>query len=272
MSAVAVTRALLLAGVAAVAVGCSDSSSAPSTSSSVDLSAVLAQMNLASTFTVAGAGASATTPLDLSIPSPNPSSCTYSSATQGFICPTVNKNGVSFDLAYYLYDAAGHALTTPNAGPIASVRVVTDTKGTATIPPSNGTSGSVALTDHNDLTLSGLQSDKRTLNGTTTSGHDVQLLGATTVHAVVEGSSATHDVVLPNEGSTSAWPLSGTITSDFTTSLNRPEPLANTSTHSVLTFNGASTATLVMTTTSSAGSATTTCTIDLTGAKTPVCL
>ena len=270
MSAVKL-RSLIVAALISVAAGCADSSSAPSLSNSVDLSAILSQMTFASGLTIAGAGASPTTRIGTSMSAPTPSSCAYSVSVQGFVCPTVTSNGVAFDLTYYLYDAAGHALSSADAAPIASVRAVSDERGTVSIPPTNGTSGTIALTDHHDMTLTGLLADKRTLNGTTTSHHDISLSGATSFRAVIEGASVTHDLVLPREGSSPPWPLSGTITSDFTTAVSHPSSAVNTSTHSVITFTGSSTATIVSTTTSPAGTLTTTCTIDLSGAKPPVC-
>ena len=264
-------RSTTIAALTAIAAGCADNSSAPSSSNSIDLSGVLSQISFASGLTIAGAGASPTTRLGTSISTPAPSSCGYSASIQGFVCPTVTSSGIAFDLTYYLYDAAGHALTSANAAPIASVRAVSDLKGTASIPPTDGTSGTIALTDHHDMTLTGLLGDKRTLNGSTSSHHDVSLSGATTFRAVIEGTSVTHDVVLPKEGSGAPWPLSGTITSDFTTAVSHPSPAVNTSTHSVITFTGSNVATIVSTTTTSTGSITTTCTIDLSGAKAPVC-
>jgi len=264
-------RSLIVSALLSVAAGCTDSSSAPSLSNSIDLSAILSQISFASGLTIAGAGASPTTRIGTSMSAPTPSSCAYSASVQGFVCPTVTSNGVAFDLTYYLYDAAGHALSSADAAPIASVRAVSDAKGSVSIPATNGTSGTIDLTDHHDMTLTGLLSDKRTLNGTTSSHHDVALSGATSFRAVIEGTSVTHDLVLPREGSSPPWPLSGTITSDFTTAVSHPSPAVNTSTHSVITFTGSSTATIVSTTTSSAGTLTTTCTIDLSGAKAPVC-
>ena len=264
-------RSLPIFALASIAAACADNSSAPSSSKSIDLSAILSQISFASGLTLAGAGASPTTRLGPSAPAPSASSCAYSAAVQGFVCPTVTSNGIAFDLTYYLYDAAGHALTSADAAPIASVRAVNDLKGTASIPPANGTSGTVSLTDHHDMTLTGLLGDKRTLNGTTSSHHDVSLSGATTFRAVIEGASVTHNVVLPKEGSTVPWPLSGTITSDFTTAVSHPSPAVNTSTHSVITFTGSNMATVVSTTTTPGGTITTTCTIDLSGAKPPVC-
>lgn len=265
------SRSLIVAALLSVAGACSDSSSAPSLSNSVDLSAILSQISFAGGLTIAGAGASPTTRLGTSVSAPTASSCAYSAAVQGFVCPTVTSNGVTFDLTYYLYDAAGNALSSADAAPIASVRAVSDMKGTVSIPPTNGTSGTIALTDHHDMTLTGLLADKRTLNGTTSSHHDVALSGATSFRAVIEGTSVTHDLVLPREGSSPPWPMSGTITSDFTTAVSQPSPAVNTSTHSVITFTGSSTATIVSTTTFSTGTFTTTCTIDLSGAKAPVC-
>jgi hypothetical protein len=264
-------RSLTIAALTAIAAACTDNSNAPSSSNSIDLSAILSQMSFASGLTIAGAGASPTTRLGTSTPAPIASSCAYSASVQAFVCPTVTSNGIAFDLTYYLYDAAGHALSSADAAPIASVRAVSDLKGTATIPPANGTSGTISLTDHHDMTLTGLLGDERTLNGTTSSHHDVSLSGATTFRAVIEGASVTHDVVLPREGSSVPWPLSGTITSDFTTAVSHPSPSVNTSTHSVITFTGSNMATIVSATTTSAGTITTTCTIDLSGAKAPVC-
>jgi hypothetical protein len=266
-------RTLIAAVSAALVAGCSDSPSGPATPppQSLDLSAILSQMSLGRVGSVPGASAVIALPAATAVPGVAPSACPYSAATQGFTCPTVTSGGLTFDISYFLYDAAGHAQSQPDAATTASVRTVVDTKGTLTLPESDGIGGTVALADHSDMTMSGLLTATRTLNGNGTSHYDMTLSGTTALHALVDATTATKNVVLPahSDATSAAWPLSGTITSDSKTVATIGGFAATTTTsHAVITFNGTSTATIVFT----AGSTlTTTCTVDLTGKSPPVC-
>jgi hypothetical protein len=265
-------RSLAAAVSAALVVGCgSDSPSGPSTSQhTVDLAAVMAQMSIGRPTSIPGANVVMSVPASTGIPKFVPSACAYSSAAQGFTCPTVTSGGLTFDISYFLYDAGGKSQSAADAKTTAAVRTVVDTKGTATLSPATGTSGTASITDHSDLTMSGLLTSTHVLNGSGTSHYDLALSGTTPIHAVIDMTTATKDVTIPTpaDADTPAWPTSGTITTDAKTVATIGGLGSITTTwHTVITFNGTSTATIVLT---SSGAATT-CTLDLTGKNPPVC-
>jgi hypothetical protein len=265
-------RSLAAAVSAALVVGCgSDSPSGPSTPQhTVDLAAVMAQMSIGRPTSIPGASVVMSVPASTGVPAFVPSACAYSSAVQRFTCPTVTSGGLTFDISYFLYDAAGKSQSAVDGNTTAAVRTVVDTKGTATVSPSNGTSGTVSITDHSDLTMSGLLTSTHVLNGSGTSHYDLTLSGTTPIRAVIDMTIATKDVTIPTptDADTPAWPTSGTITSDGKTvaTIGGLGSITTTS-HAVIAFNGTSTATIVFAT----SGMTTTCKLDLTGKSPPVC-
>jgi hypothetical protein len=269
-------RSLIAAFAAVLVAGCgSDSPNAPSATPqqhTLDLAAILSEMSIGRVSTVPGASVVLAVPAAVGVPVIAPAACPFSASTQGFTCPTVSSGGLTFDISYFLYDAAGHAQSAADAATTASVRTVVDTKGTTSLPQTNGTGGTVIIADHSDMTMSGLLTATRTLNGNGASHYDLTLTGATPLHAVMDMTTATKDVVLPtqSDASSPAFPLSGTITTDSktVTSIASLGTLTATA-HSVITFNGTSKATIVYT--SSLSTSVTTCTVDLTGKSPPVC-
>ncbi|MGE5102398.1 MAG: hypothetical protein ACM3SX_20625 [Deltaproteobacteria bacterium] len=264
-------RSLIATASVALVAGCgSDSPSSPSRT--LDLSAVLSQMSLGRVSSVPGASAVISLPATAGVPTIVPSACTYSPTLQGFACPTTSSGGLTFDIAYFLYDAAGHTQSQADANTTASVRTVVDAKGTVTLPQSSGLTGTVVVADHNDMTMSGLLTTMHTLNGTGTSHYDLTLTGNPSLHSVIDMTTVTKDLTFANQsdGTSPAWPSSGTITTDSknATALGTLGAVT-TSSHAVITFNGTSTATIVFTT--SATTTVTTCKIDLTGKTAPVC-
>ena len=264
-------RSLIVTVSVALVAGCgSDSPSSPART--LDLSAVLSQMSMGRVTSVPGASVVISLPAIAGAPTIVPSTCTYSPTLQGFTCPTTTSGGLTFDVAYFLYDAAGHAQSQADANATASVRTVVDAKGTVTLPQSSGLAGTVVVADHNDMTMSGLLSTTHTLNGTGTAHYDLTLTGSTSLHSVIDMTTVTKDLTFANQpgGTSPAWPSSGTITSDSknATAVGTLGAVTTTS-HAVITFNGTGTATIVFTT--SVSSTVTTCKVDLTGKTAPVC-
>jgi len=267
---------LIAALAASLVAGChADSPSAPPTQQQpapLDLATILSQMSLGRVSSVPGASSVIAAPTAIGVPAVSPAACPFSAASQGFTCPPVSFAGLTSDISYFLYDAAGHAQSEADAATTASVRTVVDTKGSVSLPQASGVGGTVALSDHSDMTMSGLLTTTRTLNGNGTSHYDVSLTGATTLHAVTDMTTATKNVVLPtqSDAKSAAWPLSGTITTDGKTATTIANVGAVTLTsHGVITFNGTSTATIVYST--SLSTTVTTCKVDLTGKSPPVC-
>lgn len=262
---------LLACGVIALAAGCgSDAPTAPRSENSLDLNAVLAEMSVGSLGSFPAASAMLAIPVTAAPPTITTSGCAYSASVQGFVCPPVTIGGLTFASSYFLYDAAGHSQSQPSAATTASVRTVTDVAGTTSLPATTGTSGSISVSSHSDMTLSGLLTAPRALNGTSTEHEDMTLTGSTPLHSVIDMTNTTTNLVMPlsTMAGSMPWPLSGSIASDMTVaSSTGPLPSVAGTIHMVMTFNGTSTVTMVMT----ISGHTTTCTVDLMGSGVPVC-
>jgi hypothetical protein len=261
-------RMIVGAALATAAAACSSDEPTGPGNHQLDLPGVLAQMSTSTGSFTDAAGQV----LGISVPSSAdatvaPSACTYSGATQGFNCATRTVDGLTFSASYYLLDAAGNSQTAPSSTTTASVRLVTDLAGTVTESVS-GTTGSVTVAQRNDLTMAGLLTDQHVLTGTSVN-HDSTVINGASLSRIVDDLTSTADnVVFPRSGSSSPWPLSGSIAADVAAkvTLGAIGPVS-TSVHAVLTFNGTN---LVPLTTSD-GTSTNTCTIDLSGRATPVC-
>ena len=269
------TRTIMGLATAVLVAGCHDASTSPSSSGnpqSLDLAPILGQMSVGNVNSIPGASSAMSLPATATPPAVVPSACTYSASTAGFTCPSVTVDGLTFKTSYFLYDASGHSQSHPDAATTASVRTVTDGSGTLTFsaaqPSGPAASGTIGLTDHEDMTLSGLLTATRTLNGTGTGHLDLTVGGGTPLHSLLDRTSTTSNVVMPAQTTgASAWPQSGTITSDVTLTPNASTPALTVPIHSVITFNGTS----IVTITTSASVFSTTCKIDLSGKTPPVC-
>jgi hypothetical protein len=249
--------------VLALVAACSASDSTDVTTS-LDLNAAISQSMLGDINTFGGATATLGIPSTAANPAFDPAKCPFNSLDNSFTCQSVTLNGLSYSLKYFVYDAGGVALTTPDPLRAASVRTLIGVTGTIT---NGGATGTVATIDHqSDMTLSGLMSATRTLNGTSRDHDLIVTNGVTSTRSTVDLTGTTANLVLPN--ASSKYPASGTITSVANTATQIGAlPQVTTSANAVLTFNGTSTASLVATVSGHV----TTCQIDLTGGNSPRC-
>ncbi|HVX38750.1 MAG TPA: hypothetical protein VHB25_04175 [Gemmatimonadaceae bacterium] len=250
-----------MAALAVVAAACgSDSPTAPRTAQKLDVDALLGQMAAGDFTQNSSAQAALSLPTASGLSRPSAASCSFDSGTQGFACAPVDAGGLHFTLTYWLYDAAGQALTTLDAAKTASIRTVSDISGT--LAPSSGTTFvNSTISAHSDMTLSGLLTGTHTLNGTSNSHYDMRFDGTTQAHTVMDDTSHTANVIVPSTPSNGGyWPSAGTITSDthFGTTSGSLPPMSF-ATHSVLTFQGSGKMTIALT----LDGVTSTCTIDL---------
>ena len=250
--------------------GCrSSDSTGPSSGHTLDLSSLIGEMGIASV----GAAGTASGAVGIggvgmpTMPPVVPSSCQYSASIQGFTCATFTSNGITVDATFFLLDAAGHFQSQPDAATTAAIRTVTDLKGTMSLDQVGGT-GSMTLSNHQDMTLSGLLTDTHVLNGSATSHSDITLSAPSSLHGVTDSKTVTANVAMSKS---SRWPTSGTITTDATTTSQFGSQSVTGTTHSVLTFNGSSIVTMTTTITAGSSPFSTTCKIDLSGASVPVC-
>ncbi len=227
-------RHLALAAAALLA-GCGGDSSVSTTSTPVDLAQVFNELSLPaiSGATSAAAGMSGpTAPLRGGVPT----GCSYAIASQAFVCAPVTANGITITQSYSLLNASGGALSFFEPTSLAAVRVQSTITGTET------TGGdSFTIDGRQDRTLSGLQTSKHTLNGTTTTNLSGTFgAGAFTPSAepfTMTIKSTTTDLVIPANADAKTYPASGTIALEQTMTLRTLAPFT---TRIVLTFNGTS--------------------------------
>lgn len=251
--------ALAMIGVAAAA--CSDSPTGPG-SRTLDLSSLLAEMSPSSVSSATAFAMSRAGPLSVVTPAFDPGQCTYTAASGFFVCPTLTTDGLTVTRMYRLIDAAGNSQLALDAQ-TSAIETKMTVKGTPISPSQFSTGGPMTIDGSSDMTLSGIGTDKHTLNGvstTTLSGSfDVNGTSVPIRSTVVQ---TTTNLVLPNAKAGQRWPQSGTMAFDETsnflsTSLNTPE-----TTHLVMTFNGTS----IVTVTITDPFGTSTCHFDMSGA------
>jgi hypothetical protein len=256
---------IVLAAAAAAAACGSDSTTEPQAPTSIDVSTLISQMTGVSA--TAAATASSATLIGFSFPTPpiNPASCPYSASVQGFVCAPITTQGLTFSMTYFLLDASGKNQSAPDPKATASIRTVSDVKGTTTIPSNNGVGGTMVVDDHQEMTMSGLLTTTHTLNGTSKSRYDITLTGTNPLKGSIDMTATTSNVVVPLEAG--AYPKSGTITNDMKIGTAIGPTTVTSNAKSVITFNGTSIVTVV----STVDGRVQTCKIDLTGKTAPVC-
>lgn len=239
--------AAALAAVALAACG-GDSSTAPDNGGSLDLAATLNEISTGSASSFSGAPVPAVSAGSSASVAWVPSQCAYASSSKSFACPAITANGITINRSFFLYDASGGAQSAADASTTAAIRTVTDISGTLAPPSGSNLSGSIAITRHDDVTLSGLLTGKHTLNGTGSGHTDTQFGGQTTQHIVIDETSKTTNLVLAGKGSNSIFPQSGSIALDQTvaTSLGGGSTVTTTM-HETMTFDGTSVVTIEFT-------------------------
>ena len=258
MTSIRPLRLAALVAAAAFATACSDSPTGPVVGEAPELSQVLSELQPASLAPLASQiSAAPITGLD----APNPSSCTYESSTQRFVCPNVAITGITVSRSFTLLDASGNPMSQYDRTATAAVRMMSSFAGTVT----SGAS-SVTVDQTQDVTLSGLLTGVRTLNGTAL-GHLAGTIGnGTTTTAIASTINTTiTNLVLPQSSTgPDRFPKSGVIAVATTSSIGA---LPSFTTNVSITFNGTSKASVVVT----GGGATTSCTVDLSAQTATIC-
>jgi len=243
-----IQNTLTLIGAAVVLGACSESPTSPS-SSVPDVAALLAEMNPAS---VTAAADLSGTPVggDFNrLPGADPINCTYSAASGWFVCQAVTINGLTFSEKYRLIDAAGNSQSKPDAR-TSALETQTSLSGTLSSSGSDGSTpvtSTYTLNSSSDETLSGIRSDKHTLNGTSlTTIKGTAQFGTTTLTIDDAVHETTNDLVLPNAKLGQKWPQSGTIVIE-SSSTNPGDPSLTNDSRAVITFNGTSVVKMTLT-------------------------
>lgn len=251
--------ALLLAG-ALLGASCSEPTTGPSDPGTVELTSLLNDMSLGNVPGASAIGSPVAGVVLATGPSVVADACPFSSGTGQFDCPTVTVNGLTFTRSFILRDAAGQVQS--QFGPnVASIQTLTTVTGTVTSSGQPGGTSTFSINRSEDMTLSGVHSEKRTLNGHALSTLDGTVVGPSgSLQMSVKSADTTKDLVLPKPRSSNRWPQSGTITSELKTSLTpNGQQRIESSTRHTITFNGTSVVTITITT----GLGVVTCQIDL---------
>jgi hypothetical protein len=250
--------ALFVAGALLVA-SCSEPT-APSDPGTADLTSLLNDMSLGNVPGASAVGSPVAGVVLATGPSVAANACTFSSDAGQFVCPTVTVNGLTFTRKFILRDATGHVQS--QFGPsVASIQSLTTVKGTVTSSSQPGGSGTFTVDRSEDMTLTGIHTENRTLNGGASSKLDGTIVGPSgSLQLSISSTETTEKLVLPKPRSSNRWPQSGTITSVMEMSMtpNGQQRIASSSRHTI-TFNGTSVVTITIT----SGFGTGTCTIDL---------
>ena len=251
-------RLAALVAVAAFAVACSDSPTGPVVGEAPELSQVLAELQPASLAPLASQISAAPV---AGLTAPDPGSCAYEPTTKSFVCPNVSITGITVSRSFTLLDASGSPMSQYDRAATAAVRMTSSFAGTV----ASGTS-TIAVDQTQDVTLSGLLTGVRTLNGSSL-GHLSGTIGnGTTTTAIASTITTTiTNLVLP-QSSTGAdrFPKSGVVAVSNTTTVGA---LPSFTTNVSITFNGTSKAAVVVT----AGGATTSCSVDLSAQTATLC-
>ena len=257
MRPLALRRFAPVLAAAAFAVSCSDSSTAPSSQQPADLTTLLGEMTLPSVSAAADAAMPAAGTMLGARPAIVPDACAYSRATESFVCPTVTVNGLTLTRSFKLFDAAGHTQSKFDAN-TAAIETISSMKGTLTVAGTGAPAYSIDRAE--DMTLSGIKTNTRTLNGTATMKLDGTITTSNgTVQMHVDQTETTSNLELPNPRTGSRWPK-GTITMNSTTTFTpNGEQTVTSQVESKIVFDGQGKATITIST----GFGTVTCTIDL---------
>jgi hypothetical protein len=225
-------RFLTLAAAALLA-GCGADSSVSPSNAPTSLDEVFTEMNLPAISGATGAvgGFDVST---VSTGAITPSSCSYALASQAFVCAPVTANGVTFTQSYQLLNGSGGPLSIFDPTSLAAVRMQTTIAGT------DSAGGDVVVIDgRQDQTLSGLQTSRHLLNGTTALNMSGTLaVPSSTPQAFsVTLTTTTTNLGIPAHPSAKTYPASGTIAIDEISTF--PGESADSS-RIVLTFDGTS--------------------------------
>lgn len=177
--------------------------------------------------------------------------CAWDAAARAFVCAPSTAGGLTVTHAYTPLDAQGVPQRVPDRATTAAARVVTTTDFTSTSPSSGAFPGATStMTTRQDATVRGLLAPPRTLDATLVLETRFAPAGGQAVR--VRLTQTTTGLVLPDGAA--RWPSAGTVTADVAD----PDTGRGTA-RMVMTFNGTSTADVLLT----VGGVARRCTLDL---------
>ena len=173
-------------------------------------------------------------------------SCTFTAASQSFVCPTVTRGNMTVSRSFQLLDASNTPQSAFDPATTAAVKTIVDMSGTTT-----GERFTSSIQHHSEQTVGGLLGNTRSVDGTSTSRF---IMVSGTATDTMNTSTTTHlTMPRPSQSTQRVYPT-GTVTTVMSRSGIRGSAMTMTT-----TFNGTSIATL----TTTVGGVSRTCTIDL---------
>jgi hypothetical protein len=223
---------LLALAAATLLAGCGADSSVSPNTTPVTLDQVFKEMSLPA---ISGA-TSVAVGLDgpaAALGSATPTGCSYVGTSQSFVCAPITAGGITITQSYQLLNGSGGTLSLFEPTSLAAVRMQSTISGTQ-----SDVTGTFTINGSQDQTLSGLQTNKHVLNGTTT----VNLAGTLGAGIAAEPftttiKTTTTNLVMPANSGAHNYPASGSITIDDTSTF---PGLPAMSSRIVLTFDGTS--------------------------------
>ena len=204
--------------VAALVAACSDSSTGPSTPNVPDVASLIGEMSVSGIGSAVSVASPEVGLVFSASPTFAPANCVFTPSTGYFVCPTITSNGLTFTRMFRLLDAANNPQSKPSEQTVA-IETKSTIMGTLTFNDRTSGTSTVAIDRSDDMTLSGIQTTKHTLNGraaTKIDGTMSTALGPT--HVTTNQTELTTNIVLPNAKAGQRWPQSGSVQIDQTTS------------------------------------------------------
>jgi hypothetical protein len=190
--------------------------------------------------------------------------CVYGASTGSFVCAPETYEGFTIASSYTLLDAAGKPQSAYGATTTAAIRAVIDVDLGA-----KGAGSEFVIDNHHEVELTGLLTETRVLNGTS-SEHVKGTFSYNGVPYPVDVTASTRmtDLVVRRPGTTggTGWaPAAGTVTFESSAALGAGLPPATA--RVTMTFNGTSTVSIVAT----IGGVTRQCSYDPNAMRVPAC-
>lgn len=172
--------------------------------------------------------------------------CTFSAATSRVTCPPVTEHGLTITRSIAFTDATGKAQSAFDTATTNTINTRVTVTGTIT----RRDSATSVINNASDRTVGGLAkgSTQHTVNGTAagnevTTGKD----STGTFTATRQASDTVSGVVIPVSSTEHAFPTAGTIIRRMSVSVTRAGATTTSSRREVITYDGSSTAHLVVT-------------------------
>jgi hypothetical protein len=173
--------------------------------------------------------------------------CAFSATTNRLVCETVNRHGLTINRSFSFLDASGAVQQAFDRGTTNTVNVTASVSGTTT----HHESATSTVNASSDFTVAGLASGstQRTVNGksagtesTTGTKHGDAFTASRSAGDTISG------IVIPIQDNRSTYPTAGTIIRSMqaTVTLNGGSP-STSSRREVITYDGSTTATVVIT-------------------------